>query len=158
MSYLRYCVVGKDKEFAFAPVQLIENWGFELEDGLYDICDTPYQDEMCRLAMPKVYAEFKAHAYGEYFNPVTGLLVEYQPGEEGYEPDSVKTQDLEFAELAKEVWSAGQVQFSLDNLAHKIELDDYMDIMTDGEGYWSEDEDEYTDDLQHMKFRIQRIK
>jgi hypothetical protein len=157
MSYLRYCVVGKDKVFSWAPVKVGQNQ-FILEDGLYDICDTPYQDEMCRLAMPKVYAEFKAHAYGEYFNPVTGLLVEYQPGEEGYDPDPVKTQDLEFAELAKEVWSAGQVQFSLDNLAHKIELGDYMDIMTDGEGYWSEDEDEHTDDLQHMKFRFMRIK
>jgi hypothetical protein len=154
MSYLRYCVVGKDKVFSWVPVKVGQNQ-FILEDGLYDICDTPYQDEMCRIAMPVVYAEFKAHAYGEYFNPVTGLLVEYQPGEEGYEPGPVKTQDLDFDHR---IQAREPLPFSLDNLAHKIELDDYMDIMTDGEGYWSEDEDEHTDDLQHMKFRFMRIK
>jgi hypothetical protein len=96
--YLRYCIVGQDNEFSFAPVDLGET-GFILCDGLYDFADTPYSEEMCRLAMPQVFVQYKRSAYGEYWNPATKLLVEFQPGEEGYQPeplaDPVKIADQE---------------------------------------------------------------
>ncbi len=93
MTYLRYCIVGKDTEFSFSPVDVGKN-GFILCDGLYDICDSPYQQEFCRLAMPEVFKQYKNMAYGEYFNSKTGLLVEFQPGEEGFEPEIPKTAAL----------------------------------------------------------------
>jgi hypothetical protein len=61
-------------------------------------------------------------------------------------------------QMASKTNDPGEKRFDLDDITQPMDLDDYIDVMTDGEGYWSEDDDEHTDDLQHMKFRFMRIK
>ena len=162
MSYLRYAVIGKDSEYSFAPVDLGES-GFILCDGLYDICDTPYNEEMCRLAMPQVFKDFMRapYGYGEYWNPVTGLLVEYQPGEEGYEP---LTKPGQFAardpKAAPFVTSCRGAGFSLDRVIEFVGFNKPAVLVTDCEQYWSANtlNDVLTwDDCQNRAFKLVEI-
>ena len=85
MTYIRYAVIGKDTEFSFVPV-IVGLERFDLCDACYDLADTPLYDEFCLLGLPHLFKQFALNGYGEYFNHVTGLMMAYQPGEEGFEP------------------------------------------------------------------------
>jgi len=177
--FLRYAVIGQDTEFSFSPVDLGAD-GFILCDALYDLHGSTLEREFVLLAMPKAFAEYQKTGWGEYWNSKTGLLVEFQPGEKGYQPDEdfwtperrAELAAQEAVELAAEIAAQGTYEddarpsscegadFSLDRVIKFVGHNRPAVLVTDCELYWSanrEDDVLSWDDRQMRAFKLVEI-
>ena len=152
MTYIRYAVIGKDTEFSFVPV-IVGLERFDLCDACYDLADTPLEAEFCLLGLPKLFKDFAICGYGEYYNPVTGLLMAYEPGEEGFEPlPTVKP----VAPLVETVRLSGG-SFSLEGCINHLGLNRPGILFTDCEGFWSMNSEADLIDFDYHQQKLYKI-